>query len=133
MIDHHHLYHHHNNNHNNHNNNNNLNNNHINNNYNIKINDHNNNYNDDDYKMWKEIRIAFQTLGTLGDGCRCVLLKGKGQSFCAGIDFTDESLLLSNDEEDVARKGMAFFSKDSRVTGLFDSRRRMSLARCSCN
>ena len=39
--------------------------------------------------MWKEIGSVFKLIGTTGDGCRCVLLVGKGKAFCAGIDFLD--------------------------------------------
>ena len=64
-------------------------------------------------KMWKEIGQAFHQIGTTGDGCRCVLLIGKGKGFCGGIDVTDEKFLfgINGDDdstEDVARKSIAF-------------------------
>ena len=40
--------------------------------------------------MWKEIGDVFRQLGTIGDGCRCILLIGNGKGFCGGIDITDE-------------------------------------------
>ena len=57
--------------------------------------------------MWKEIGHVFSTLGTTGDGSRCVLLVGHGKSFCAGIDVTDPAF-FAPDHNDVARKGVAF-------------------------
>lgn len=58
--------------------------------------------------MWKEIGDVFSSLGSMGDGCRCILLIGTGASFSAGIDVTDPSLMPSNVGEDVAHKGIAF-------------------------
>lgn len=57
--------------------------------------------------MWKEIGRAFSTLGTLGDGCRCIILIGSGKAFCAGIDVMDPSF-FAPDHEDVARRGIGF-------------------------
>jgi len=51
-------------------------------------------------KMWREIGDAFHAIGSLGDGCRCVLLIGAGKSFCAGIDIADENFGLMNVNED---------------------------------
>ena len=59
--------------------------------------------------MWKEIGKAFSVLGTLGDGCRCILLSGSGKSFCAGIDTTDAAFFPSRDEQgDTTRRALAF-------------------------
>ncbi len=58
--------------------------------------------------MWKEIGEVFSSLGTTGDGCRCILLVGNGDSFSAGIDVTDTSLMPSNGGEDAAHIGIAF-------------------------
>jgi len=69
--------------------------------------------------MWREIGDAFSKLGRLGDGCRCVLLRGN-RSFCSGIDFRDPNFSILNGAggdddgdgtDDVARKGIAFSSK----------------------
>ncbi len=68
--------------------------------------------------MWREIGETFRTLGTTGDGTRCILLVGEGKSFCAGIDIADENFGLMNmgsDEEDptidIARKYLSFRPK----------------------
>lgn len=59
--------------------------------------------------MWKEIGTAFSQIGTLGDGCRAVLLMGSGKAFCGGIDISDPSFMMPDEEnDDVARRGMAF-------------------------
>lgn len=51
-------------------------------------------------------------LGTLGDGCRCILLTGSGKAFSAGIDTSDTSFFPSqNDKGDVARKALSFRSQ----------------------
>ena len=61
-----------------------------------------------DRVMWNEIGDVFSSLGSMGDGCRCILLVGSGSSFSAGIDVTDPSLMPSNEGDDVAHKGIAF-------------------------
>lgn len=66
--------------------------------------------------MWREIGEAFRSLGSIGDGCRCILLVGVGKSFCAGIDVADENfgLMSANDDEsgsDVARRYISFRPK----------------------
>lgn len=63
-------------------------------------------------KMWREIGEVFRELGSLGDGCRCILLIGIGGIFCAGIDIFDPNFgFMVNDEDsniDVARKYLSF-------------------------
>jgi len=66
--------------------------------------------------MWRELGEVFRTLGSTGDGCRCILLIGEGRSFCAGIDISDENFGLMNavDNEsgtDVARRYLSFRPK----------------------
>jgi Delta3,5-Delta2,4-dienoyl-CoA isomerase len=61
--------------------------------------------------MWKEIGQAFSELGSLGDGCRCILLLGAGKAFSAGIDILDTGFFLRDDVNDVARRGIAFRSQ----------------------
>jgi delta(3,5)-delta(2,4)-dienoyl-CoA isomerase len=65
--------------------------------------------------MWKEIGEAFRHLGTIGDGCRCIILRGSGKGFSAGIDLTDEKFFsgISGDDDstDVARRSLAFRSQ----------------------
>ena len=61
--------------------------------------------------MWKEIGQAFSELGTLGDGCRCILLLGIGKAFSAGIDYLDATFFQRDDVNDVARRGIAFRSQ----------------------
>ena len=60
--------------------------------------------------MWREIGDAFRLLGTLGDGCRCVLLQGNGKAFSAGIDTADSSFFPSQEDsnDDAARKSLSF-------------------------
>ena len=66
--------------------------------------------------MWKEIGEAFRHLGTIGDGCRCIILRGSGKGFSAGIDITDEKFFSGisgddysdSDTTDVARRSLAF-------------------------
>ena len=71
-------------------------------------------------KMWKEIGIAFNQVGSIGDGCRCVLLVGSGKGFCGGIDTSDEKFfsgIINNndndddDTQDMARRSLAFKSQ----------------------
>lgn len=71
-------------------------------------------------KMWREIGEAFHKIGSLGDGSRCVLLIGAGQSFCAGIDVSDENFGLIDMESigderkesvDIARNFISFRPK----------------------
>ena len=68
-------------------------------------------------KMWKEIGLAFNQVGSIGDGCRCVLLVGSGKGFCGGIDTSDEKFFSGiinnndnddNDTQDMARRSLAF-------------------------
>lgn len=65
-----------------------------------------------DSHMWKEIGDAFRLIGSTGDGCRCVLLVGKGKAFCSGIDISDPNFgfLETNekDDVDVARRYLSF-------------------------
>lgn len=62
--------------------------------------------------MWKEIGAAFLQLGKLGDDSRCVIVRGEGKSFTAGLDISDPSI-LGNAEADVdaARRGLSFLPK----------------------
>ena len=55
-----------------------------------------------DSKMWREIGAAFRLVGTMGDDCRCVILRGTGKGFCGGIDMTDEKFLAGMDGDDDA-------------------------------
>ena len=60
--------------------------------------------------MWREIGTVFRQLGSVGDGCRCILLVGNGESFSAGIDIFDPSFGFndsSRDEDDDSRKDVA--------------------------
>jgi delta(3,5)-delta(2,4)-dienoyl-CoA isomerase len=57
--------------------------------------------------MWKEIGRLFSLLGTQGDDCRAILLKGAGKAFCSGIDISDPSFFTPS-EGDATRRGMAF-------------------------
>jgi Delta3,5-Delta2,4-dienoyl-CoA isomerase len=59
-------------------------------------------------KMWKEIGEAFTSLGTLGDGCRCILLMGSGKGFSGGIDISDPTFFPPDHGQDTARRGVAF-------------------------
>ena len=61
-------------------------------------------------QLWREIGRAFCKLGTTGDDCRCIVLKGNGACFSAGIDITDPSFMMTGDD-DVARNAMAFQPK----------------------
>lgn len=63
--------------------------------------------------MWKEIGGAFSAIGRTGDDCRCVIIRGEGVGFTAGLDISDPSILMeSKDEEvDAARCGLAFLPK----------------------
>ena len=48
------------------------------------------------------------------DGCRCIVLMGRGTAFSAGIDITDPSFFPSQEEtvdDDVAHRGLAFYPK----------------------
>ncbi len=60
--------------------------------------------------MWREIGEAFRLLGSLGDGCRCILLIGSGKSFCSGIDVTDPNFGLmdmgNTDDTDSDKDGI---------------------------
>lgn len=68
-------------------------------------------------KMWKEIGEVFLSIGTTGDGSRCILLMGAGKGFCAGIDVSDSNFGLStvdedvNEENDIARQYLSFRPK----------------------
>ena len=92
-------------------------------------------------QMWKEIGIAFGQLGTMGDGCRCLLLIGNGNGFCGGIDITDTNffskMVQSHDgddngatttggengraEDDAVRKSLAFRSQILQMQTAFTS------------
>lgn len=62
--------------------------------------------------MWREINDAFGLLGSLGDGCRCILLSGSGKAFSAGIDTSDPSFFPSQDDDsDIARRVLSFRSQ----------------------
>ena len=62
--------------------------------------------------MWKEIGTVLSQLGRLGDDCRCVVLRGEGKAFTAGLDISDSSILANaNEEIDPARRGLAFLPK----------------------
>lgn len=71
--------------------------------------------------MWKEIGAVFSSLGRIGDDCRCVVIKGEGKAFTAGLDISDSSFLLggsddgdsaaASDQVDAARKGLSFLPK----------------------
>jgi len=78
--------------------------------------------------MWREIGDAFRKVGTIGDGCRCILMIGSGKGFCGGIDVTDEkffSELVGNNagddysSQDVARKSLAFRSQILQMQSAF--------------
>lgn len=78
--------------------------------------------------MWREIGDAFRKIGTIGDGCRCILMIGSGKGFCGGIDVTDEkffSELVGNNvgddysSQDVARKSLAFRSQILQMQSAF--------------
>jgi len=47
--------------------------------------------------LWREIGDCFGRLGRTGDGCRCILLRGSGRGFCAGIDLADLSFTDGTD------------------------------------
>jgi delta(3,5)-delta(2,4)-dienoyl-CoA isomerase len=70
--------------------------------------------------MWKEIGTLFSALGRMGDDCRCVVIRGQGKSFTAGLDISDSSILVggadgdddsASNETDAARKGLSFLPK----------------------
>lgn len=77
--------------------------------------------------MWKEIGQAFRKLGTFGDGCRCILLTGKGKGFCAGIDITDETffsginITQNDDTVDFARRALALKSQIVEMQSAFSA------------
>ncbi|KAL7545024.1 hypothetical protein ACHAWF_008396 [Thalassiosira exigua] len=69
-------------------------------------------------KMWREIGEAFRQVGTMGDGCRCVLLTGSGKGFCGGIDVSDEKFFSgmhgdadADAGDDLPRRSLAFRSQ----------------------
>ena len=71
-------------------------------------------------KMWNEIGLAFNQVGSIGDGCRSVLLVGSGKGFCGGIDTSDEQFfsgIINNNNDnddttqDTARRSLAFKSQ----------------------
>ena len=79
-------------------------------------------------QMWKEIGSAFGQLGTIGDGCRCILLIGNGNGFCGGIDITDAKFFsgiqkVGDDagEDDSVRKSLAFRSQILQMQAAFTS------------
>lgn len=51
-------------------------------------------------EMWREIGTAFHLVGSIGDNCRCVILRGAGKGFCGGIDMADEKFLAGMDGDD---------------------------------
>ena len=59
-------------------------------------------------RMWSEIGKFFRNAGYRGDGCRAILLIGKGPAFCAGLDLTNNVLVRENSRrvKDVAQKGL---------------------------
>ena len=63
--------------------------------------------------MWKEIGAAFSSIGRMGDDCRCVIIKGEGKAFSAGLDISDGSILMDDQDgsEDPARRGLSFLPK----------------------
>jgi len=68
--------------------------------------------------LWKEIGAIFSSLGRMGDDCRCVVLRGEGKAFTAGLDITDASIIVGGNADDdddspddAARKGLTFFPK----------------------
>jgi delta(3,5)-delta(2,4)-dienoyl-CoA isomerase len=68
--------------------------------------------------MWKEIGLVFSSLGRMGDDCRCVVIRGEGKAFTAGLDISDSSMLMGtsddgdgSDEMDAPRKGLSFLPK----------------------
>lgn len=70
-------------------------------------------------QLWKEIGSAFSTLGRTGDGGRCIILRGAGETFCAGIDLTDPSFLPSSESENVAHTGLTFLDQLSDMQAAF--------------
>jgi Delta3,5-Delta2,4-dienoyl-CoA isomerase len=75
--------------------------------------------------LWKEIGQVFRTLGTTGDGCRCIVLTGVGPSFSSGIDIKDPSFFpqpTTDDQAlDVAHRGIAFLPKIKEMQQCFTS------------
>lgn len=76
--------------------------------------------------MWKELGDAFRTLGTTGDGCRCILLIGSGKGFCGGIDIADEKFfsgITDNEADDAsqesARRSIAFYPQILQMQAAF--------------
>ncbi len=77
--------------------------------------------------MWKEIGDSFRQIGTIGDGCRCVLLIGSGKGFCGGIDISDRRFFSGvefnagddNSSSDVARRSLAFRSQIMEMQSAF--------------
>jgi Delta3,5-Delta2,4-dienoyl-CoA isomerase len=83
--------------------------------------------------MWKEIGSIFSRIGRSGDDCRVVVLMGQGKSFCAGIDLSDPSLLVTkshnnhtsndndndDDDDDLARWGIGFRPKIQEMQSCF--------------
>ncbi len=63
--------------------------------------------------MWKEIGAAFSLIGRIGDDCRCVIIRGEGKAFSAGLDISDPFILMENhdDQIDAARKGFSLLPK----------------------
>ena len=91
-------------------------------------------------KMWKEIGTAFSLLGSIGDGCRCILLIGNGKGFCGGIDINDQKFFsgivnnnngddedTSSATQDVARTSLAFKSQILEMQDAFSAVERCSL------
>lgn len=58
--------------------------------------------------LWKEIGQIFSVLGTLGDDARAVILTSTtARSFCAGIDVTEPSFFVSQQQQkDVAHTAL---------------------------
>ena len=71
-------------------------------------------------RMWKEVGDVFENAGTIGDGCRCILLAGIGPDFCSGIDVSDPTFLpAATNSDDVAHVGLTFQSKLSEMQECF--------------
>lgn len=63
--------------------------------------------------MWTEVGRFFRSVDSIGLGYRCILLTGEGNSFCSGIDVSDNTfgLFIATNESDVARQYLSFRPK----------------------